>query len=116
MAPCCGGNNNALLEAKRAIGLVPRETITIADLPNEVRMEFTGAWMGPVGFQVNGRTYYGAKDELHRFINVPKEDVEKLTSTGKWRVIPPPPEARVRAIEPEIPANGPTAQIVQRGG
>lgn len=95
MAGCCGGAGAAILDAKRAIGLIPREQpISIAELPNEVRLEFTGVWLGPVGFNVNGRTYYGAKDELHRFINAPREDVEKLVSTGKWRIIPPPDGAR----------------------
>ena len=101
MASCCGGNGNAIIDAKRAIGLLPRETITVADLPNEVRLEFTGQWMGPVAFQANGRTYYGAKDDLHRFINAPREDVEKLVSTGKWKVVQPPAEARVRDVQPE---------------
>lgn len=96
MSPCCGNGGSAIIDAKRALGLLPRETITIADLPNEVRLEFTGVWLGPVGFQVNGRTYYGAQDELHRFINAPREDVEKLISTQKWRVILPPSEARIQ--------------------
>ena len=114
MPGCCGNGGNAILEAKRAIGLLPRETITTADLPNEVRLEFTGAWLGPVAFQANGRTYYGAKDDLHRFVNAPREDVDKLVSTGKWRVILPPDGTRVRP-EPE-PAIPQPAQVVRRGG
>lgn len=96
MAGCCGNGGTAILEAKRALGLIPREQelVRTADLPNEVRLEFTGAYLGPVGFNVNGRTYYGAKDELHRFINAPREDVDRLVSTGKWRVILPPDGSR----------------------
>ncbi len=94
MAGCCGNGGNAILEAKRALNLIPRETITVADLPNEVRLEFTGNFAGPIGFTVNGRTYYGATDELYRFINAPKEDVDKLVASGKWRIIMPPGEAR----------------------
>ena len=94
MAGCCGNGGNAILDAKRALNLIPRETITMADLPNEVRLEFTGNFAGPVGFVVNGRTYYGATDELYRFINAPKEDVDKLGASGKWRIIMPPAEAR----------------------
>jgi len=103
MPGCCGNGGSAILEAKRAIGLVPRETATVAELPNEVRMEFTGPFLGPVGYTVNGRTYYGAKDELHRFINAPREDVDKLQATGKWRVILPPEDARAMQnnIQPE---------------
>jgi glycosyltransferase involved in cell wall biosynthesis len=115
MAGCCGSGGSAILEAKRAIGLLPRETITVADLPNEVRLEFTGQWMGPVAFQANGRTYYGAKDDLHRFINAPREDVEKLVSTGKWRVIQPPAEARIRDVQPE-PAQPVQQQPIIRQG
>ena len=126
MASCCGNAADAILEAKRAIGELPRETITTPDLPNEVRLEFTGPFLGPVGYQVNGRTYYGAKDDLHRFINAPREDVPKLVSTGKWRVIPPPPEARAQQVklpeaEPEpavveAPRPTPTTVIKRRRG
>lgn len=117
MSGCCGSAGTAILEAKRAIGLIPREAPITADLPNEVRLEFTGVWLGPVGFQVNGRTYYGAADELHRFINAPREDVDKLVATQKWRIIPPPPEARAMSEAPAHPPE-PVAQPqpVRRGG
>lgn len=95
MSPCCGNGGNAILDAKRALGMIPRDTITTAELPNEVRLEYTGRFAGAVGFTVNGRTYYGATDELHRFINAPREDVEKLVSAGQWRIIMPPDEVRV---------------------
>jgi glycosyltransferase involved in cell wall biosynthesis len=95
MAKCCGGGGAAILDAKRALGLIPREATNIQDLPNEVRLEFTGVWLGPVGFTVNGRTYYGAQDDLHRFINAPREDVDGLTRTGKWRVLTAPPVSQV---------------------
>lgn len=122
MGGCCGNGGNAILDAKRALGMIPRETITVAELPNEVRLEFTGSWLGPVGFQVNGRTYYGAQDEIHKFINAPREDVEKLVATGKWRVILPPPEARIaptvqenelqEVLQAGQPSNG---TIIRRG-
>jgi glycosyltransferase involved in cell wall biosynthesis len=95
MAGCCGNAGNAILEAKRVLNLIPRETINIAELPNEVRMEYTGPFMAPVAFSINGRTYYGAKDELNKYINAPREDVEKLLQTGRWAIVAPPPEARV---------------------
>lgn len=101
MAGCCGNGGEAILDAKRALGLIPRENaIPAAELPNEVRMEFLGPQMGPIGFNINGRTYYGANDGLHRFINAPREDADKLAATGKWRIILPPDEARIRASEP----------------
>ena len=90
MSPCCGQGGEAILDAKRAIGLIPREAPVLVELPNEVRLEFIGAFLGPVAFQVNGRTYYGAKDDINRFINCPREDVEKLVATRKWKVITPP--------------------------
>ena len=102
MPGCCGNAGNAILEAKRAIGELPRETVKIADLPNEVRLQFTGVWTGPVGFTVNGRTYYGAQDGLHQFINAPREDVEKLVASGKWRVLASPVETSLKP-EPAAP-------------
>jgi hypothetical protein len=95
MAKCCGGGGEAILDAKRALGLIPREATNINELPNEVRLEFTGVWLGPVGFNVNGRTYYGAQDDLHRFINAPREDVDSLVATGKWRVLRAGPVSQV---------------------
>lgn len=115
MAPCCGGGKNAVLDAKRALGLVPRETLNVPELPNEVRLEFTGAWLGPVAFQVNGRVYYGAADGLHRFINVPKEDVEKLLQSGKWRFVQPPPGSQSLPPPQPEPEHVPPAQYVIRG-
>jgi len=101
MAGCCGNGGNSILEAKRALGLLPRETLTVAELPNEVRLMFIGVWMGPVGFQVNGRTYYGAADELHKFVNAPREDVDKLVATGKWVIVQPPEGSRITEVIPE---------------
>jgi glycosyltransferase involved in cell wall biosynthesis len=101
MASCCGNGGNAILDAKRALGLIPRETVTTAELPNEVRLEYTGAFMGAVGYTVNGRTYYGAKDDIHRYINAPREDVDKLVATRQWRVIMPPSmSGQIQAPEP----------------
>ncbi len=90
MAGCCGTAGNSIMEAKRALGIIPRETLVVAELPNEVRLEFTGPYLGPVGFTVNGRIYYGAKDDIHRFVNAPREDVAGLLATNKWRVVAPP--------------------------
>ena len=97
MAGCCGNGGESILEAKRAIGLLPQEVKTV-DLPNEVRLEFTGNWQGPVGFQVNGRVYYGAKDDMHRFINAPREDVDKLVTSGKWRILTPGMQPMVETV------------------
>jgi glycosyltransferase involved in cell wall biosynthesis len=117
MSGCCGSAGNAILEAKRAIGLIPRDTTTIADLPNEVRLEFTGNTMGPAVWRVNGRDYHGAADGIHRFINAPREDVEGLTRSGKWRIIPPPPEARgMSENRPEIVAQPAPVPALRRGG
>lgn len=108
MAGCCGNGADSLLEAKRALGLIPREEpVNLAELPNEVRMEFIGPYLGPVGFQVNGRTYYGARDDLHRFINAPKEDVEKLVATGKWKIMAVPKVEQVRIPAPDVPVAEP---------
>jgi len=116
MPGCCGNAGSSILEAKRAMGLLPPEqdVESTMELPNEVRMEFTGAWLGPVAFQVNGRTYYGARDDLHRFINVPREDVDKLISSGKWRVIRPGSVPIAEQVETQIVAAPSPAP--QRGG
>ena len=100
MPGCCGNGGSAILDAKRALGMVPRETVTIAELPNEVRLEYLGRFAGPVGFTVNGRTYYGATDEIHKYINAPREDVAKLIASNQWRIILPPEGARVQEAEP----------------
>jgi glycosyltransferase involved in cell wall biosynthesis len=109
MAGCggCGTAGAAILDAKRAIGELPRQNLVIAELPNEVRLEFTGAFLAPVSFNVNGRVYQGARDDLNRFINAPREDVERLVSTGKWRVILPPSEP---SALPELPVEPVQAQ------
>ena len=91
MSPCCGQGGEAILDAKRAIGLIPREAPVLVELPNEVRLEYIGPFMGTITFDVNGRQYRGAKgDRINQFINAPREDVEKLTATRQWRVITPP--------------------------
>lgn len=114
MAGCCGGNNNSLLDAKRALRLLPSTPaeLGLEAIPVEqgiVRLEFVGQQVGPIGFQVNGRTYYGAKDNVNRFINVPREDVAKLTLSGKWKIVQMPepqpqrePEARRIVVEDRV--------------
>lgn len=116
MSPCCGSAGDTILDAKRALGLLPREqAANTPDLPNEVRLEFVGPQMGPVAYQVNGRVYYGAKDGLHSFINVPREDVEKLVATRKWVVIRPPDGAVTRPEpEPVQPEPAPQPPIIRR--
>jgi glycosyltransferase involved in cell wall biosynthesis len=116
MSGCCGSAGTAILEAKRAIGLIPRDTTTIADLPNEVRLEFTGNTMGPAVWRVNGREYHGAADGLHRFINAPREDVEGLVRSGKWRIVPPPPEARAMSENRPEPMTPAPVPAIRRGG
>lgn len=89
MAPCCGSTGeNAIIAAKRALGV----SIPDGDAPvignQTVRMEFTGAEVGPVwyqGVEGSGRKYRGANTAQYRFIDAHPQDAAKLELSGKWK-------------------------------
>lgn len=90
MASCCGSTGeNAIIAAKRALGVsVPDGDAPAPTGTQSVRMEFTGAEVGPVwyqGLENSGRKYRGANTAQYRFIDAHPADAEKLELTGKWR-------------------------------
>ena len=111
MPGCCGGNGDALLQAKALIeslhmgggpggldGQTDMEAPTQV-LPTVVRMEFVGPQVGAVTFFGQRQQYQGGRDPLHRYSDVQPEDVARLESTGSWRVV-------TRASDPSpAPAN-----------
>jgi hypothetical protein len=112
MSPCCGGSGAAdiLLKAKGALGMnaLPDSNPT-SQAPETVRLEYIGMNAGAISFVVNGASYRGGRNPLHRYIDARPGDVEALVLTGRWgRVIraeaapvAPPPPAPAPAPEPE---------------
>lgn len=100
MSGCCGDGGDAIIRAKIRLGILPASDYA-SDTKGvdhmSTRLEFTGDAVGSVSFVVNGRRYKGGNNAIHRFINAHKDDVDRLVSTGKWRVVREP---QVR--EPEI--------------
>lgn len=111
MSECCGGNDEAILAAKRAVAFsygdaegvakyAPRpetlNAITSGITPLMVRLEFTGSQAGPIPFMGgNGRQYRGANSVKYKYIDAHPDDVERLVNTGQWQrveVISPIPE------------------------
>jgi glycosyltransferase involved in cell wall biosynthesis len=89
MPGCCGGNGDAILAVKRALGEGEQvQSLTMAaDLPDgDARMEFIGEQMGAVTFfGSEGRQYRGGNNPHDRYANVHRNDVERLVNTGRWR-------------------------------
>jgi len=90
MATCCGGNADALLAAKAALN--PSQTDTeefIPTQPGNVVLEYVGQYEAPVTYHVHGRTYKGGRALLHRYAEVPQDDVQALLDLGVWQVTAP---------------------------
>jgi hypothetical protein len=67
-------------------------------------MEYTGKNTGAVTFSgTHGRSYRGGANPTNRFANVHKDDVERMTNTGKWRVVNRPRPTVHRGAEPVPP-------------
>lgn len=109
MPGCCGGNGDALLQAKQMIAsfqiggqaaIVERDPVHV--LPAVVRMEFIGVQQGAVTFfGSNGRYQYrGGRNAMDRYADVQPEDVDHLEATGMWRVITQLPEPSVAPTNP----------------
>lgn len=113
MPGCCGGNGDALLSAKRALGEAEQvQSLTAAaDLPDGMaRMQFVGDQVGAITFfGSSGREYRGGNNSIERYANVAAGDVERLLSTGKWRLVirPKPVPAPVPVAEVLTPAAAP---------
>lgn len=120
MPGCCGGNGDALLQAKRAIGEAEQvQSLTLAaDLPDGVaRMEFVGEQLGAVTFHGGGgRQYRGGNNSFERYANVHRDDVDRLVSTGKWRlVVRPRPTPAPTPIEEIMAPQAVAPELVPAG-
>lgn len=99
MGSCCGGNGDAILAARFAIGGGQTFDAPTPDtLPGVVRMEFIGPQVGAITFfGANGRHQYrGGNNNMDRYVDVQPEDVRHLEGSGHWRVV-------TRAPEPSVP-------------
>lgn len=105
MSQCCGGNGDAVLEAKAAIersyqineGMAGVSRVEYQErvqqqsgiTPQWVRMEFINQERrGSVTyFGKDNRQYRGGYNDHDRYADVHPSDVQKLEVTGHWRVI-----------------------------
>lgn len=87
MSPCCGGNGEPVMAAKRAVfGLPPVDQPPAAGL---VQMEYIGPYAAPVTYF--GK-YVGGQNPRDKFAHNPAglfgvepQDVDKMANTGQWR-------------------------------
>ena len=87
MGSCCGGNGDAVIEAKKRIGEITMAIIDIED--GFARMEFIGPQVGGMTFfGAQARKYRGGNNAEERYQKVHKDDVEKLVMSSYWRVVP----------------------------
>lgn len=105
---CCGGDAEAVLAAKRAIGTLPSEYSVLSSqytvhssqselemgalLPPVVRMEFVGAQRGSMSFGApgvipSGRVYRGGNNVFDKFVDADPRDVQWLEGTGLWQQV-----------------------------
>lgn len=112
MRSCCGGNGDAIIQARQYLEGAPvvAEVITPAE-DGKVRMEFIGdqwgavTWVGKTGTQ-----YRAGREPNSRYINAEPGDVDHLELLGVFAVVPgqllrPPPAPVAPPIptEPEPP-------------
>lgn len=110
MPSCCGGKATAVLEAKRALGLLPPETREVTAEPKgsvKVKMEFIGGRVGTVEYRPPGtqRVYRGGNNDENRFCMVDPRDIQWLVRTGVWQEavseptpFPPSPKPEVKPV------------------
>ena len=113
MGSCCGGNGDAVIEAKRRIGELTMAIVDIED--GFARMEFIGPQVGGMTFFGGmGRKYRGGNNPEEKYEKVHKDDVEKLAMSSYWRTVAREvviadnlhiPEV-VNAVIPKTPAGG----------
>lgn len=130
MASCCGGKIDAVQLARlqamkqgnlHALDLPPVPTTaqalaaaTLAQ-PEYVRMEFTGRQVGAQmiqGMPNSGRRYFAGNNDMERYINAHKDDVQMLLGKGVFRLVAINPNASVpvevkRAESPVTPEPAP---------
>jgi hypothetical protein len=109
--PCCGGKGKqpTLQTVKEGATTVSNTSTT-----TYVRMEYTGKNTGAVTFSgTHGRSYRGGANPTNRFTNVHKDDVERMTNTGKWKVVKRPQPTVHRGAQPVPP---PQPALVEEPG
>jgi len=86
MGSCCGGNGDAVIEAKRRIGELTMAVVDIED--GYARMEFIGPQVGGMSFFGGmGRKYRGGNNPEEKYERVHKDDVEKMLLSSYWQVV-----------------------------
>lgn len=94
MVSCCGGGAPSILAAKRAMGLVARESqentsqsvqVTSAEAGGKVRMEFIGIQRGSMPF-MKGK-YRAGNNAMNKYIDADPQDVEFLEMSGMFRKV-----------------------------
>lgn len=119
MGSCCGGNSDAVMSAKRIVldlmamqapeggpAMPPPDVTTRQDtglMPPIVRMRFTGEQVGAITFFGKSGTHYrGGNNNLEKYADVLKDDVDKLALTGMWEIVPLPPREQEQMSQAEI--------------
>jgi len=135
---CRGNGANVLLKAKKAtiwgqMAAAALEEETNQETNSMTRMKFVGSRPGSKDYvRVGGvkltRTYRGGNNAVGRYIDADPADVERLKSTGEWRVeetpqtatnssnLPPPVAINYQAISQEAVATSPPEEIGQTNG
>lgn len=109
MGKCCGGNGDAIIQARQYLEGAPvvAEAITPGE-DGKVRMEFIGDQQGAVTWVANRNQYRAGREPASRYINAEPQDVKHLESLGVFRVVPgqqlrPPPVAVATPAPVSIP-------------
>jgi len=125
MAGCCGGDDTTVLEAKRALGLLPQLQMSGAiqrssnGMSDTVRIEYLGENQGAITLKSAGgvplkQPIKAGNNLFHRFHDVDPDDGTRLVETGRFRfvsepaidlsqaaVVPEPPDAETETAELE---------------
>lgn len=94
MSHCCGGNGDSVVEAKRMLGMLPKEPATPIARDGKVKMMFISDRRGRVGYSPNVHNpggkdiYFGANNDADRIIYAKPEHVDWLRNTGVFVVVP----------------------------
>lgn len=121
MSRCCGGNADALLSAQKIVRMLnpeyqasPVDATGAPDappmeIPPVVRMKFIGEQVGAITFfGKDGRQYRGGNNNLERYTDVARADLERMINSGYWEIVPlPAPEKPIVAPPPPPPPAAP---------
>lgn len=100
MSTCCPGGGQAIIAAKQRLGLLPSEQK--GDTMELIRLEFTGSQIGAMTYTVNGKSYKGGNNPIHKFVDARPGDVDRLIDLGVFRLVRPP-EPEIKPVEDETP-------------